>query len=134
MNWTHFGLAVLAAGIVSSITDWFFFGVLFHDKYLAHPEAWRRGPGSNETPAIIGSTLIGFVAAAAFMTACVVFQIHGYYAALELAGLVALMGALPITITNSFYIKMHSSIVFSHCLGWTTRLVVAALAAGWLLG
>jgi hypothetical protein len=68
------------------------------------------------------------------MTACVVFQIHGYYAALELAGLVALMGALPITITNSFYIKMHSSIVFSHCLGWTTRLVVAALAAGWLLG
>jgi len=134
MNWTHFGLAVLAAGIVSSITDWFFFGILFHGNYKINSEVWRRGPGTNETPAIIGSTLIGFVAAAAFMTACVVFQVHEYCPALELAGLIALMGALPITITNSFYIKMHSSIVFSHCLGWTARLVVAALVAGWLLG
>ena len=95
MNWTHFGLAVLSAGIISSITDWFFFGVLFHNNYKINPEVWRGGPGTSETPAIIGSTLIGFVAAAAFMTACVVFQVHGYYPALELAGLIALMGALP---------------------------------------
>lgn len=134
MNWTHFGLAIWAAGIISSITDWFFFGVLFHNNYKINSEVWRRGPGTSETPAIIGSTLVGFVAAAAFMTACVVFQAHGYCPALELAALIALMGALPITITNSFYIKMHSTIVFSHCLGWTARLVVAALVAGWLLG
>ena len=134
MNWTHFGLAILVAGIISSITDWFFFGVLFHNNYKINPEVWRRGPGSSEARAIVGSTLIGFVAAAAFMMACVIFQVHGYCPTLELAGLVALMGALPITITNSFYIKMHSSIVFSHCLGWSARLVVAALVAGWLLG
>lgn len=134
MNWTHFLLAIFVTGIVSSITDWFFFGVLFHANYKINSEVWRRGPGSSETPAIVGSTLIGFVAAAAFMTTAVVFQVHGYCPALELAGLIALMGPLPITITNSFYIKMHSSIVFSHCLGWTSRLVVAALIAGWLLG
>ena len=38
MNWTHFVLAVLVAGIVSSFTDWFFGGILFHRKYSAHPE------------------------------------------------------------------------------------------------
>jgi hypothetical protein len=134
MNWAHFFLSTLGAGIVSSITDWFFFGILFHEKYSAAPEVWRRGPGANETPAILGSTLIGFVAAAAFMTAFAVFQLHGYYSALELAGLVALMGALPITITNALYIKMQTALVVSHCLGWTARLVIAAVFAGWLLG
>jgi hypothetical protein len=38
VNWTHFVLAVLVAGIVSSFTDWFFGGILFHRKYSAHPE------------------------------------------------------------------------------------------------
>jgi hypothetical protein len=26
------------------MTDWFFFGVLFHDKYRAYPEIWRQAP------------------------------------------------------------------------------------------
>jgi hypothetical protein len=38
-------LAILLSGLAVSMTDWFFFGVLFHDKYLAYPEIWRPLPG-----------------------------------------------------------------------------------------
>lgn len=41
MNWLHYGLAVLAALIACSLSDWLFMGVLFHDKYKEHPEVWR---------------------------------------------------------------------------------------------
>ena len=34
-------LAILAAGLATSLTDWLFMGVLFHEKYLAFPEVWR---------------------------------------------------------------------------------------------
>jgi len=73
MNWTHFILAVFLAGIVSSLTDWFFGGILFHGKYSAHPEIWRQGPGKSETPAVAWSIVLGFLTSGAFMAACVVF-------------------------------------------------------------
>jgi hypothetical protein len=38
-------LAILLSGLAASMTDWFFFGVLFHDKCLVYPEIWRQGPG-----------------------------------------------------------------------------------------
>ncbi|HEV2691082.1 MAG TPA: DUF1761 domain-containing protein [Bryobacteraceae bacterium] len=129
----HFLMAVVAAGLVMSLTDWFFFGVLFHDKYFAHPEVWRRGPGESETKTIMIGTLLGFVTSAAFMTTYVLFSIHGYKAGLELAGLIWIMVAMPLIIGNALYIKFHPLLVVSHSLGWLVKLVVAALAAGWLL-
>ena len=38
MNTGRFVLTVLAATVGTSLTDWLFFGVLFHDRYLAYPE------------------------------------------------------------------------------------------------
>jgi hypothetical protein len=45
MTWTRAGLAILAAAIATSLADWLFFGVLFHEKYKAFPEVWRRPEG-----------------------------------------------------------------------------------------
>ncbi|MGH9650550.1 MAG: hypothetical protein ACRD3I_08795 [Terriglobales bacterium] len=45
MSWTHVGLAALAAAFVTSLADWFFFGALFHERYRAFPEVWRRPQG-----------------------------------------------------------------------------------------
>ena len=134
MNWKHFLLAILAASIASSFTDWLFAGVLFHDKYLAYPEVWRKELRKDDTGAITWSMILGLLTSAAFMAACIVFNIHGYRSTLEFAALVWLMVPLPLTITNALFIKLHPLIVVSHSLGWLAKLAVAALAAGWLLG
>jgi len=55
MVWKHFLLATFLAGAVSSITDWFFSGILFHEKCFAYPEVSRQTGGKSETPAVAGS-------------------------------------------------------------------------------
>jgi hypothetical protein len=134
VNWKHFLAAVIVTGFVTSLTDWFFGGILFHDKYKAHPEVWRQGPNKGEAPAVAWSIALGFLTSAAFMSACVVFGVHGYHASLELAGLCWLMVPLPLLVTNALFVKLHPLIVFAHSLGWLAKLGVAALAAGFLLG
>ncbi len=57
MNWTRFFLAVVLSGLATSITDWLFMGVLFHNKYLATPEIWRLKAGQSETRGIVLSSL-----------------------------------------------------------------------------
>jgi hypothetical protein len=129
----HYFLAVLVSGFIFSLTDWVFGGILFHAKYSAHPEIWRLAPGKSEAGSVIGSVALGFLTAAAFMAACVVFAIHGYRADFELAGLCWLMIPIPLLVTNALWIKMHPLVVVSHALGWLAKLCVGALAAGWFL-
>jgi hypothetical protein len=133
MNWAHFLLAVLVAGFISSLTDWFFGGILFHDKYSAYREVWRRSVVKNETPAVAWSIALGFLTSAAFITICVVYQVHGYRGTLTLAGLCWLMVPVPLLITNALFIKLHPLTVLSSALGWLAKLIVAALVAAFLL-
>lgn len=134
MDWKHFLLAVLLSGIAGSLADWLFAGVLFHEKYLAYPEVWRPSLKQNDAGAIAWGMILGFLTFAAFMAACVTFNVHGYRSDLQLAVLIWIMVPLPLIITNAFFIKLHPLIVVSHSLGWLAKLVIAALAAGWLLG
>jgi hypothetical protein len=131
MNWIHYSVASIAAGIAVSLTDWIFTGVLFHGKYLAYPEIWRKR--NSEGPVIACSTVLGFVTSAAFIGACSAATLHGYRSALELAGFCWLAVPMPLLVTNALYIKIHPLVVCSHALGWLVRLVLAAVAAGWLL-
>jgi hypothetical protein len=134
VKWTHFVLAVLVAGVVSSFTDWFFGGILFHGRYSVNPEIWRQSPGKSETSAVAWSIVLGFVTSGAFMAAYIVVPTHGYSGALKIAVLCWLIGPVPLLIANALFIKLHPLIVVSHSLGWLAKLVVAALVAGWLLG
>ena len=84
MSQGHLALAILLSGLAVSMTDWFFFGVLFHDKYLAYPEIWRQAPGG-EGKAVIWSILLGFVTCGAFVLVCSAFHVRGYAAATRLA-------------------------------------------------
>ena len=131
MNWLHFAVASVAAGLAVSLTDWIFTGVLFHGKYFAYPEIWRKR--NSEVPVIACSTVLGFVTCAAFIGACIAAGFNGYRPALGLAGLGWLAAPVPLLVTNALYIKIHPLVVCSHALGWLVRLVLAALAAGWLL-
>jgi uncharacterized protein DUF1761 len=133
MNWTHFLIALIGSGIVMSLTDWFFFGILFHDKYHAHPEVWRGKPGQPETRNIIIVTLLGFVTAAVFLIMYTHSHAHGFTHAFGFAFHIWLMVALPLIISNALYIKFHPLLVVSHSLGWLAKLTVVAIAAAWLL-
>ena len=135
MDWTRFLLTVLAAGVVSSVTDYLFMGLLFHDKYNAYPEVWRSPKGEDKR-AIAISTGIGFVVCAIFTFVCyrLNFQFYPMYVPLKLAVAVWAMGALPIVISNSVWMKLHPQIAVAHALGWLAKFVVTAVAVTLLGG
>ena len=134
MNWMRFALAVLAAGVGSSLTDWFFGGVLFHEKYKTYSEIWRRpqgGPG--ESQAIAWATALGFFTCAVFAYACARLHLSTYAGTLKLGVAVWLMAPLPMSVTNALWMKYHPLNAFAHVLGWLAKFVVAALAVAWIL-
>jgi hypothetical protein len=134
MSGLHILYAVLLYIIASGLTDWFFFGVLFHNKYSVHPEVWRRAQGSGgEGKAIAWSTLISLLTIAGFICACTTFSIHGLHLTLEFAAFIWIIAPLPLTITNALFVKLHPLIVVSHSLGWLARLILAAIAVGFFL-
>ena len=130
----HIMLAILLSGVAATMTDWFFGGVLFHDKYLAYPEVWRWiGNKSAEVTAVGWSVVLGFVTCTAFILTYYAFHVHGYAAAVRLAFAVWLIAPLPLLITNSLFIKMHPLTVVAHSLGWVVKLVLAGIAGAWLV-
>jgi hypothetical protein len=134
MSALHILYAVLLYGVASNLSDWFFFGILFHNKYSAHPEVWRRLQGAGgEGKAIAWSTLISLLTIAGFICACSAFSIHGLHPTLEFAVLIWIIAPLPLTITNALFVKLHPLIVVSHSLGWLARLILAAVAVAFFL-
>jgi hypothetical protein len=134
MSVAHFVLAVLAATIVSSFTDWFFFGVLFHDRYQAHPEVWRSEfAGKQEWKSIVMATLLSAFMAVMFLFLLHAVGIHGWPQSLEFALGIWLVVALPMTVTNFIFIKLHPGVLTAHALGWLVRLLVFAASFAMLL-
>lgn len=132
MNWARFGLALVAAGFAISLSDWFFFGVLFHGKYLETPEVWRT---TSENRKIAWSLLLAVVGTVAFFALCNQFGVSGFSMAFRAAALVWVIAPLPLTITNTLFIKHNPLLAVSHSLGWfAARLLIAAGAYAWLLG
>jgi hypothetical protein len=131
MNWAHFGVALVAASVAISLSDWLFFGLLFHEKYLETPELWRASSSGKK---IAWSMVIAVLGCAAFLLLCAWIGIHGYAAALGLAALVWASIALPIVLTSAIYLKYSPLFAFSHSAGYLARLAIAAVAYVLLMG
>ncbi|MBV9331161.1 MAG: hypothetical protein JOZ55_06380, partial [Alphaproteobacteria bacterium] len=86
-------LAVAVAGILATLTDWLFMGVLFHASYNRYPEVWRDR-GGNERAAIMWSSLIGFVMSAGVSCLCILAGASTFPAALIVASLRSSQGPL----------------------------------------
>lgn len=127
MHWTRLILAVIGAGVVTSMTDWFFAGDWIHRRFT-YPEIWRKGP---EGRAIMASSLLPFVTCAAFMILTLSLGIHALPSLLKIAALVWVMGPLPLIMTNAAFIKLHRVFVASYSAGWLVKLLIAAIAAHW---
>jgi hypothetical protein len=121
----RFFLALVAATVGISLTDWLFFGVIFHGDYMRTPEMWRAVP---ENRKIAWSMLFAVFGTAAFLVLAQRTGVHGFGPAMALSALVWLAAALPQTLTNTLYLKYSARLGLSHSLGWLARLVIAAAA------
>ena len=85
-------LALIAATAGISLSDWLFFGVIFHDEYMRTPEMWRAGPESRK---IAGSMLLAVFGTAAFLVLAQHTGVHGFGPAMALSARMARSGAAP---------------------------------------
>ncbi len=129
MNWTRLVLITIAAGVVSSLTDWFFAGDWLHRRFT-YPEIWRKG---NENRAIALTSPLPFLTCGVFAYLCAVIRFHSMAGALQLALAIWLMAPLPLILTNAAFMKLHRVFVASYATGWLVKLAIVAIAVGWLM-
>jgi hypothetical protein len=129
MNWTRFVAIVIGAGVVSSLTDWFFAGDWLHRRFT-YPEIWRQGA---EGRAIAVSSPLPFLSCGVFAYLAARLGLHSVASTLELAVAVWLIGPLPLILTNAAFMKLHRVFVASFATGWLVKLAIVAVAVGWLL-
>jgi hypothetical protein len=134
MEWIRAVGVIVVGGFVSSMTDWFFSGILFHEKYNAYPEVWRRPDGAGESKAILGSIGLSLVTGGAFVSILRLYGIAGWERTLLLAFLLWCAGCVPVFVTNALFVKFHPLVVVSITLGWLVKLEVLAAASVLLLG
>ena len=126
--------AVLAAGILSTFTDWLFMGVLFHDAYNTYPEVWRPGiREGKDKGAIIWASVLGFVISAGVIALCAVAGVSGIWSGLGVALLAWIAGPPVVIIINNVFVKIDAKITVAHCLGYLARMLIAGAAAGIVL-
>jgi hypothetical protein len=128
MNWAQVFLAFVASAILASFTDWYFFGVLFHDRYRATPGVWRQySDKKDEMRSIALSELFMGVSSFVFTVVCG----RQGWTSLSNAAVAALVAwvmlPVPLLLTNAVYVPMSRLIVVSHSLGWLARLLVTAI-------
>jgi len=127
-------IAIVIANVVVSLADWYFFGVLWHEKYKAHPEVWRRPQGApGEGKAVALSAMVGALTPTVFVIACVLFNVTRLPQALFFGASVWLTGPVPMWIWNYIFMKVHPLILLSGILGWLVRLGLSAVVVTLLL-
>src|ERR1022692_4224185 len=129
MNWARLVVIVVGAGVVSSLTDWFFAGDCIHRRY-SYPEIWRQG---EEGRAIALTSPLPFLTCGVFAYVTARLGLHSVSGTVKLAVAVGLIGPLPLILTNAAFMKLHRFFVASYAIGWLIKLIVVALAVGWFL-
>lgn len=122
---------VVLASLIAAITDRVFMGMLFHDRYMLHPEVWR---GSlDEGSKIFHSELIGIVACLGFTLLVGMLRMRTTVALLVCAFLVWLAMAVPILVQDGIWMKIDPLVLASMSVGWLLRLLITAILCALLL-
>ena len=129
MPWGRLALITIAAGIVTSLTDWFFAGDWLHRRYT-YPEIWRPGV---ESRAIALTSPLPFLTCGVFACAAARLGLHSITGTVKLAISVWLIGPLPLILTNAAFMKLHRVFVASYVIGWFVKLAIVAIAVGCFL-
>ena len=102
MNWTRLALITVGAGIITSLTDWFFAGDWLHRRYT-YPEIWRQNV---EARAIALTSPLPFLTCGVFAYVTARLGIHSVAGAVKLAVAVWLVDPLPLILTNAAFMKL----------------------------
>ena len=122
--------ATLLGGLLGSLADWLFAGVIFHGRYDLHPETWRRG---GEGRRIAAAQVLALITSAAFVLLANKLGQTDLRGALKLAAMIWLIGPLPLLLANALFIKIDPMVTASHAAGWLVKLLVCAAAVAALL-
>jgi hypothetical protein len=122
-------VAILVAGVIGSFTDWYFMGVLFHDRHQRYPQTWWPREG-NETMPIVYSSALGLVTAAAVMALCALAGVNGIAGGLKVAFIAWLAGSFVQVVTTQLWVRIDPSVSVAHALGYLARFLIAGIAAG----
>jgi hypothetical protein len=123
--------AIIVSAVLVGLADWFFGGILFHDKYQAYPEVWR--PRESNRYAIIAAQVLALVSAIAFVVMAAKLQQTDFSKAFTLAFWIWLIGPVPIYLTNFAFMKLHWQIVAAQVTGWLVKLLLMALVTATFL-
>jgi hypothetical protein len=129
MNWARLIAIIVGAGILSSLTDWFFAGDWIHRRFT-YPEIWRKG---SEGKAIAVTSLLPFLTCGVFAFVAARLGLNYVSGAVKLAVAIWVIGPLPLILTNAAFIKLHRVFVISYATGWLVKLMIVAAAVGWFL-
>jgi len=129
MNWMRLALITIGAGVITSLTDWFFAGDWIHRRFT-YPEIWRQGA---ESRAIALTSPLPFLTCGIFAYAAARLGLHSVGGAMKLALAIWLIGPLPLILTNAAFMKLHRVFVASYAVGWFTKLAIVAIAVGFFL-
>lgn len=129
MNWARLVAVTIGAGVVSSLTDWFFANDWIHRRY-SYPEVWRQG---DESRAIARTSPLPFVTCGVFAFVAARLGLHSVSSAVKLAVAVWVIGPLPLILTDAAFMKLHRIFVMSYTTGWLIKLVIVAVAVGLFL-
>jgi hypothetical protein len=130
---SRIALAILASGLVSSMTDWLFMGDWLYKRFDRHPEIWRHQGGREENQAILWSSLLPFLTCGVFVLACAWLHLNSYRGTFTLALAMWFIGPLPLIVANCLWLKLAPAIATSWALGWLVKLAIAALAVTLIL-
>ncbi|MGP8253642.1 MAG: hypothetical protein ACLQHF_16555 [Terracidiphilus sp.] len=129
MPWARLFLIVVGAGVLSSLTDWFFAGDWIHKRFT-YPEIWRKGA---ESRAITLTSPLPFITCGVFVALANHFGLHTFHGLAKFAIALWLLGPLPLILTNAAFIKMHRVFVACYATGWLVKLMIVAMAVGLFL-
>jgi hypothetical protein len=124
-------LAIIVSAVLVGLADWFFGGILFHDKYQAYPEVWR--PRETNQYAIIAAQGLAVVSAIAFVVMASKLEQTDFSEAFTLAFWIWLIAPVPIYLTNYSFMKIHWQIIGAQLTGWLVKLLLMALVTATFL-
>jgi len=129
MPWARLAAIVVGAGVLSSLTDWFFAGDWIHKRFT-YPEIWRKGA---EARAVALTSPLPFLTCLVFAVLAWRLGLRTVPSSAKLAAAIWLLGPLPLILTNAAFIKMHRVFVACYAAGWLVKLLIVAVAVGLFL-
>ena len=125
--------SALLGAFLGSLADWLFAGILFHDRYMRHPEVWREGVSAGEPRRIVMAQGLALLTSAAFVALAAKLGQTDPSGALKLAAMIWAIGPLPLLLANSLFIKIDPLVTASHAAGWLVKLLLCGAAVAILL-